>query len=176
MILTTDYKTLRYLFVWPLVPTHCMCRGLLLHRTTLRNKHTFSRAPLDKRSALRRDLYLTTHNIYKRQTSILPAEFEPAVPTGAWPPGSAIIKLATKFSAAYQREIKLSHHKLRHCICVRILWNGRICSSPIANNGLPPTDTYIYIYLQMCVCVCVCVFRNLYDLRAYVGTDASTNF
>jgi hypothetical protein len=32
--------------------------------------------PLDEGSARRRDLYLTTHNIHKRETSMPPKEFE----------------------------------------------------------------------------------------------------
>jgi hypothetical protein len=32
--------------------------------------------PLDERSARRRDVYLTTHNIHNRQTSMPPTEFE----------------------------------------------------------------------------------------------------
>jgi hypothetical protein len=36
---------------------------------------TLSRTPLDEWSAQRRDLYLTTHNIVKRQTSMTPAGF-----------------------------------------------------------------------------------------------------
>ena len=38
--------------------------------------------PLDERSARRRGLYLTTHNIHKKQTSMPPAGFEPAMPAG----------------------------------------------------------------------------------------------
>jgi hypothetical protein len=38
---------------------------------------TIGRTPLDEWSARRRDLYLTTHNTPNRQTSILPADFEP---------------------------------------------------------------------------------------------------
>ena len=41
---------------------------------------TVGRPPLDEGSARRRDLYLTTHNIHKRQTSIPVAGFEPAIP------------------------------------------------------------------------------------------------
>jgi hypothetical protein len=41
---------------------------------------TLSRTPLDEWSALRRDLYLTAHNTHKRQTDMLPAWFEPAIP------------------------------------------------------------------------------------------------
>ena len=37
---------------------------------------TVGKAPLEKRSARRRDLYLTTHNTHNRQTSKTPAGFE----------------------------------------------------------------------------------------------------
>ena len=55
-------------------PTHCRCRKLLLHLIT------FSRTPLNKGSARRRNLYLTTHNTHKRKTSPTPAGFKPAIP------------------------------------------------------------------------------------------------
>jgi len=41
---------------------------------------TFSGTPLDEWLAQRRNLYLTTRNIHKRQTSILPVGFETAIP------------------------------------------------------------------------------------------------
>jgi hypothetical protein len=41
---------------------------------------TLGRTPLDECSARRRDLYLTIHNIHNRQTSMLPAGFEPTIP------------------------------------------------------------------------------------------------
>ena len=41
---------------------------------------TIGRTPLDEWLARRRDLYLTTHNNQKRQTSMHPAAFEPAIP------------------------------------------------------------------------------------------------
>jgi len=37
------------------------------------------RTPLDEGSARRRDLYLTIHNIYNRQTSMPPEGFEPTI-------------------------------------------------------------------------------------------------
>jgi len=40
---------------------------------------TPGKTPLDEWSARRRDLYLTTHMIHNRQTSIPSAEFEPAI-------------------------------------------------------------------------------------------------
>jgi hypothetical protein len=40
---------------------------------------TVGRAPLDKRSARRRDLYLTTHDTHKRQISMPPVGVEPTI-------------------------------------------------------------------------------------------------
>ena len=45
---------------------------------TLRHT-TLGRTPLDEWSARHRDLYLTTHNTYRRQTSMSPVGFEPAI-------------------------------------------------------------------------------------------------
>jgi hypothetical protein len=53
---------------------------VILHLTTLNDTHTFSRTFLDQVPARRRDLYLTAHNNYNRQISMLPAGFEPAIP------------------------------------------------------------------------------------------------
>ena len=47
-----------------------------------RHMHTLGRTPLNSGSAR---LYLTTHNAYKRQTSISPAGFEPAIPASERP-------------------------------------------------------------------------------------------
>ena len=46
---------------------------------------TVGRNTLDERSARRRDLYQTTHNTHKRQTSMPPAGFEPAIPASERP-------------------------------------------------------------------------------------------
>jgi hypothetical protein len=40
---------------------------------------TLGRTPLNELSSRRRDLYLTAHNTHKRQTSMPPAGFEPAI-------------------------------------------------------------------------------------------------
>ena len=47
---------------------------------------TVGRTPLDEGSARRGD-YMTTHNTQKRETSMLPAGFEPAFPAGLRPLG-----------------------------------------------------------------------------------------
>jgi len=85
------------------------------HTHTYSHARARSRVPLDKWSALRRDLYLTTHNTHRRRTSLRPAGFEPAIPVSERPqthtlrpPGSADFninniyfcpKLATKASS-----------------------------------------------------------------------------
>ena len=49
-------------------------------------KHiTFCRSPLDERSAPSRDLYLTSHNNHKRQTSMSSERFKPAIPSSEQP-------------------------------------------------------------------------------------------
>jgi len=59
--------------------------GLLIHevsRSHRRRRTMLGRTPLGEWSARRRDLYLTTYNIYKRQTSIPPVGFEPTISAG----------------------------------------------------------------------------------------------
>jgi hypothetical protein len=46
---------------------------------------TLGSTPLDEGSDRRRDLYATQHNTHNRQTSMHPAEFEPAIPTSEQP-------------------------------------------------------------------------------------------
>jgi hypothetical protein len=46
---------------------------------------TVGRTPLDKLSARHRDLYLTTHNNHKKQTSMPPVRFEPTISAGERP-------------------------------------------------------------------------------------------
>ena len=61
------------------LPTHCRCTGYCCtwsHSDT--HTHTVGRNLLDEWSVRRRDLYLTTHNTHKRQTSTSSAEFEPS--------------------------------------------------------------------------------------------------
>ena len=46
---------------------------------------TVGRAPLDERSARRRDLYLTTHDTHNREISMPPLGFEPKISAGERP-------------------------------------------------------------------------------------------
>jgi hypothetical protein len=50
-----------------------------------RRRTTVGRAPLDERSAHRRDLYLTTHDTHNRQISMTPVGVEPTISVGERP-------------------------------------------------------------------------------------------
>jgi hypothetical protein len=65
------------------------------HGHTLLRHTTVGRTPLDEWSARRRDLYLTTHNTHNRQTSMLPAGFEPTILVSERPKTHALDRTAT---------------------------------------------------------------------------------
>jgi len=54
--------------------------------------HTLVSTPLDEWSARRTDLYLTIHSTHNRQTSMLLASFEPAIPTRQQPQTNAVYR------------------------------------------------------------------------------------
>ena len=56
---------------------------------------TVGSTPPDEWSVRRRDLYLTTHNIHNRQTSMPPAGFEPTISAGERPQTYALDRAAT---------------------------------------------------------------------------------
>jgi hypothetical protein len=57
--------------------------------------HKIGRTPPDEGSACRRDLYLTTHYIHKRQTVMPSTGFEAATPTNERPQTYALDHAAT---------------------------------------------------------------------------------
>jgi hypothetical protein len=60
-----------------------------------RDRHTtLGGTPLEGGSASCRDLYLTKHNIYKRQTSMLSARFESTIPAPELPQTYALERTA----------------------------------------------------------------------------------
>jgi hypothetical protein len=68
---------LHFFFLWRFYPIPGHGLHLLFFAITLMPHVTLGRTPKDDRSAHRSDLYLTTHNTHTRQTSMLPAGFEP---------------------------------------------------------------------------------------------------
>jgi len=69
-------------------------------KVTLRHT-TLSRTPLDEWSGRRTDLYLTTHNTHKTQTSLTPAGFEPAIPASERPQTHVLGGAATGIDSVY---------------------------------------------------------------------------
>jgi hypothetical protein len=60
-------------FIWHNSPTRAWVATCLRFLDHTQLHITVGRTPLDEGSARRRDLYLRTHNSYKRQTSMVPA-------------------------------------------------------------------------------------------------------
>ena len=88
-----------FLFYEKTAPQWARVSSLLkFHDYTHLDHTTFGRAPLDERSSPRRDLYLTTHNIHKRQTSMYLAGFEPAIPASERTQTHALDRAATEIS------------------------------------------------------------------------------
>ena len=65
--------------LWRYSPTRARAALLLMFLDHTRWHTTVGRTALDEGSARRRQLYLTTHNTYKRQTSMPPAGVELAI-------------------------------------------------------------------------------------------------
>ena len=83
-----------YYFLWR-NSTIRVKAALLRFRNHTHRHTTLVRTPLDDGSATRRDICLITHNIHKRQTSVSPAGFEPAIPASERPQTDALDRVAT---------------------------------------------------------------------------------
>ena len=75
-----------------------MCRMLLLSLITHNDICTLGRNSLDKWSARRRGLYLTTHITRKGQTSMPPVRFEPTISASERPQTHSLARAATGIS------------------------------------------------------------------------------
>jgi len=68
---TTNYVTSVFIFLlWRCDPTRVMASSFTKFLDHTQRRSTVGRTPPDEWSALRRDLYLTTHNTQNRQTSM----------------------------------------------------------------------------------------------------------
>ena len=86
---------LSYLLFLSLSTYSFQIRRLLFHLIALSDTQTLGRTPLDEGSARHIDLYRTTHNIHKRQTSMPPPVFETAIPANERPQTHALDRGAT---------------------------------------------------------------------------------
>ena len=82
----------------PSGPRRPHCRGFII---TLRHT-TLGKTPLGEWSTRCRDLYLTTHNTHKIQTSMPPAGFEPTISARELPQTCVLDRAATGTSGARQ--------------------------------------------------------------------------
>jgi hypothetical protein len=82
-------------------PPHC--RGFTIIQT-----HHTGRTPLDEWSARSRDLYLTTHNTHKKQTSMPAAGFEIAIPASERPQTHTLDSATTGIGKSKRQEIKVT--------------------------------------------------------------------
>ena len=97
-----------FVFWWHCNPTLVMASSFLRFLDHTQWRTTVDRTPLDEWSARRRDLYLTTHNIHNRQTSMPAVGFEPTISAGERPQTYALDSAATGtgLSSQYPHEKK----------------------------------------------------------------------
>jgi len=88
------------------LPTHSGCRLLSLHLVILSHTYILRRTALDEGSARHRDLYLSPHNTHKRETSMPPAGFEPAIPAGERQQTCALDRAAPGIGWLINNEVK----------------------------------------------------------------------
>jgi hypothetical protein len=101
-------------------------------------KHTkLGRTPLEEGTARLRDLYLTTHNTHRRQTSMSPEGFEPAVPASERPHSHASDRADTGIGHLRLREqCTVRYRPRREGACEetnkerRQIWWGRVQLKP----------------------------------------------
>jgi len=97
---TTNFYFCLTLDLW--LPTHSRCRGyccLWSHSMTHTHTHTHThRSPVDKNSARRRHLYLTTYGTRHRHISVPPAGFQTAASTIERPYTNTLNPAATGIS------------------------------------------------------------------------------
>jgi hypothetical protein len=121
---------------------------------TITLRHTTSgRTPLDEWSARRRDLYLTTHNTDKRQTSMPAAGFEPTIRTSERPQTHALDRGATGTDRAQiYFPLILLHLDLFGCVN---------CSHSL------PIILFIYIYIYIFIFIYLFIYLYIF-LYIYV--------
>jgi len=76
-------------------PQRAMASSFTMFLDNTQRRITVSRTPLDKWSARRRDLYLTTQSTHNRQTSMPTVGFEPTISAGERPQTYALDRAAT---------------------------------------------------------------------------------
>jgi len=138
-------------------PPHC--RGFMI---TLRHT-TVGRTPLEKWSARRRDLYLTTHNTHNRQTYMLPTGFEPMVPASKRPQTQALDRAVSWIG------IMLNNYHINSWITVVI---NRTIYCDVHEHCLVPALRMCEIYVTLSLTVIkIILFNGINFLNFLVKTS-----
>ena len=97
-----------FVFFWRDSPQWGRAFSLSKFLDHTQRRTTVGRTALDKLSARRIDLYLTTHNTHKRQTSMPPVGFEPTVSAGNRQQTYTLDRAAPKTGGIYSKLSKIS--------------------------------------------------------------------
>ena len=99
-------------FIQHLQPLRVWASSFFRLRDHTQGRTTGGRTPLDEWSARRRDLHLTTHNTYNRQTPMPPVGFKPAIAASDRPQTLALDRSATGvgFRQVYTRKFWMDSH------------------------------------------------------------------
>ena len=89
------YEFHGFFLLWRCDPTRVMASSFLRFLDHTQRRTTVGRTPLDKWSARRRDLYLTTHNTHNRLISMPLVGFEPTISAKNRPQTYALDRAAT---------------------------------------------------------------------------------
>jgi hypothetical protein len=116
---------------------------------------TVGRTLLDERSARCRDIYLTTHDIYNRQISMPPVEFEPTISVGERPAAAHLLKSWVRIPRVAWIFVCCECRVLSgRCLCDELITHPEesyrlccviMCDLETSRIGAP----YIYIYIYM---------------------------
>ena len=83
--LVLPWHIMKLFFQWRCGPTRAIISSFLRFLDHTKWRITVGRTPLDEWSVRHKDLYLTKHNTYNRQTTVLPAGFQPTISGGERP-------------------------------------------------------------------------------------------
>ena len=91
MVTLTLRQLMSYIYIYIYIYIY-MEHLFLMFLDHTRRRSTVGRSPLDKWSAHRRDLYLTTHDTLNRQISMPPVGFEPTISAGERPQAAHLLR------------------------------------------------------------------------------------
>jgi hypothetical protein len=130
-------------------------QGLLIVETSrsLKTHHTFGRNSLDGWSAVYRDLYLTIHNIHKKQTSMPWRGFEPAIPANARQKAHALDRVATGIGSTIDTYPNKAINRLskQPPTGIHVFWDMTLCADNPSKYDETLTSRHCVTSQQTCV-------------------------